>query len=103
MLQNLMPHTAAALTAHLPAAGDGSFPELGRGVAPPGSEKIVQIMQWGLWLATAGCILAAVMAGVQIALSATRGDHQRQSGSLLWVLAGAVVVGSSTGIVSTLL
>lgn len=101
MLFDLMPRAAAGLISRVPAAN--GFPDPGQGVAPPGADKILELLRWGLWLATGGCILAAVMVGVQIALSAVRGDHHRHGASLGWVLMGAILVGSSTGIVSALM
>ena len=96
MLRALMP------AGHLPAGANG-FPDPGHGVASPGAEKILQLLQWGLWMATGGCILAAVMVGAQLALSAGRGDHHRHAGALLWVLMGAMVVGSATAIVAKMM
>jgi hypothetical protein len=103
MLADLPLRAAAVLTAHLPTGANG-FPDPGHGVAPPGGDKILQLIRWGLWLATGACVLAAVMVGAQLALAAGgRGDHHRHGGALVWVLLGAVLVGSSTAIVSALM
>jgi hypothetical protein len=101
LMLDLLPRTAAAIVTRAPMAN--GFPDPGQGVAPPGADKILELLRWGLWLATGGCILAAAMVGVQIALSAVRGDHHRHGASLGWVLMGAILVGSSTGIVSALM
>jgi len=103
MLAEPMLRAATALTTHLPAGANG-FPDPGHGVAPPGADKILQLIRWGLWMATGACVLAAVMVGAQLALAAGgRGDHPRHAGALIWVLLGAVLVGSSTAIVSALM
>jgi hypothetical protein len=99
---DVLPRAAAALTTHLPADTNG-FPDPGSGVAPPGADKILQLLRWGLWIATGGCILAAVMVGMQLALSGIHGDQRRHGGALLWVLAGAIIVGSSTGLVAKMM
>ena len=71
--------------------------------APPGSDKLTTLLQWGLWLATLLCVGAVVKAGVQIAMASHgRGSGGEHGMTLLMALGGAIVCGVAAAAVTLL-
>ncbi|MGY1634284.1 hypothetical protein ACI784_21505 [Geodermatophilus sp. SYSU D01186] len=74
----------------------------GQGVAPPGSEGIVTIVQWVAWTVLAVCVVGVLLVGARMALAHRRGEGAEHAVSLAYVLGGAVLAGSASGLVAAL-
>ncbi|MGY1638775.1 hypothetical protein ACI78V_19175 [Geodermatophilus sp. SYSU D00742] len=74
----------------------------GQGVAPPGSEGIVTIVQWVAWTVLAVCVVGVLLVGARMALAHRRGEGAEHAVSLAYVLGGAVLAGSASALVAAL-
>jgi hypothetical protein len=74
----------------------------GRGLAPPGAEGIITIVQWVAWTVLAVCVLGVLLVGARMALAHRRGEGAEHAVGLAYVLGGAVLVGSASGLVAAL-
>jgi hypothetical protein len=74
----------------------------GQGVAPPGAEGIVTIVQWVAWTVLAVCVLGVLLVGARMAVAHRRGEGAEHAVSLAYVLGGAVLVGSASGLIAAL-
>jgi hypothetical protein len=100
-------HTTLAFLAdllHAPMAadsvlGDKSPFDVGRGQAPPGSDSLLNLLRWTAWICFGICVGAVMWAGAMMGMSARRGEGGEHAGRLGWTLAGAIVIGSASGIV----
>jgi hypothetical protein len=74
----------------------------GEGVAPPGSEGIVTIVQWVAWVVLAVCVMGVLLVGGRMALAHRRGEGAGYAAELGFVLGGAILVGSASGLIAAL-
>jgi peptidoglycan/LPS O-acetylase OafA/YrhL len=101
ILAQLAADASTLLAGATPAPGNG-VPNPGTGQAPPGSEGFLTIIRWGAWLAFGICVLGVILAGAMMAIASRRGEGQEHGARLMWVLAGAIVIGSASGLVGAL-
>lgn len=79
------------------------IPDPGQGVAPPGSEGLLEILSWAAWIAFGVCVLGVIICGAAMAVASRRsGDGGEHGSRLAWVLAGCIVIGSASGLVGAL-
>jgi hypothetical protein len=71
----------------------------GEGVAPPGSEGLVTIVNWVAWVAVTLCVVAVMVAGIGMLFASRRGEGGEQASKLGWVLAGSIVIGGASALV----
>lgn len=90
---------AATLAAALPAPRDG-VPEP-VSTAPPGSDKILKVLDWGLWVAIAIAVGGVLVVAGKMAINHRRGEAGEHASGLAWVLVGCILMGSASGIVKT--
>jgi hypothetical protein len=71
---------------------------------PPGGldKKILDLLGYLLWGATAACVVGVIFVGARMAL-AHRGGNDANVGQLGWVLLGCILVGTASGIVNALI
>jgi hypothetical protein len=74
----------------------------GSGVAPPGAEGVVTIVSWVAWTVLAVCVLGVLLVGARMAVAHRRGEGAEHAVSLAYVLGGAVLVGSASGLIAAL-
>jgi hypothetical protein len=79
----------------------GAAPDPGNGVAPPGSEQIIKILQWGKWLFTAAAVVGGLIIAVKMVMSHQRGDDA-QVGKLGIFLGACVFAGVVPNLVDAL-
>ena len=75
-------------------------PNVGNGVAPPGSEGLLQILRWMTYIGFGCATLGVVIAGAGMALQHRHGgagQDPREAGA---VLPGALVIGSASALVN---
>jgi hypothetical protein len=77
-------------------------PNPGTGQAPPGAQGFLTILRWAAWTAFGICVLGVIIAGALMAVHSRRGEGAETAARLGWVLAGAIVVGSASGLVGAL-
>ena len=77
-------------------------PDPGQGKKPPGSDKLLTILQWGAWIAFGMCVLGVIVAGASMAVQHRHGSGGEHAARLGWVAAGCVVVGSASAFVGAL-
>lgn len=78
-------------------------PDPGGGVAPPGvADKVLTILQWIAYLATAACVGGLLYTAAKMALAHRRGDDTNIS-QLGWVFAACLLIGSASAVVSALI
>lgn len=95
-------HALAAAPAPDPSGGP-AVPNPGGGVAPPGvADKVLTILQWIAYLATAACVAGLLYSAGKMALAHRRGDDTNIS-QLGWVFAACLLIGSASAIVSALI
>jgi hypothetical protein len=84
------------------AAAASDILDPGSGVAPPGAEGITTIVEWVAWVVLAVCVVGVLLVGGRMALAHRRGDGGRYAADLGYVLGGAVLVGSASGLIAAL-
>lgn len=90
------------LTTAVQTAGDVlAVPDPGEGTAPPGSEKLTTILQWGKWLFTAAAVGGALIIGGRMVIAYRRGDDTNVSQLGVW-MAGCVLAGAAPHLVTAL-
>lgn len=79
-------------------------PNPGGGVAPPGvvGDRILTLLQWVAWLATAACVGGVLYTAAKMALAHRRGDDTNLS-QLGWVFAACILIGSASTVVGALI
>ncbi len=87
-----------AIAALLPLA----VPDPGAGVAPPGSQNFLEILNWVAWAAFVVCVAGVLFAGIGMAVARQRGEGGERVAQLGWALGACVVVGSASGFVAAL-
>ncbi len=78
------------------------IPDPGGGQPPPGADQLTTILRWAAWIAFAIGVLGFLVAGAMMTVSARRGEGGEHASRLGWVMAGCVVISSSSGIVNAL-
>ncbi len=75
-------------------------PNPGAGTPPPGSEKLLQLLRYGAWIAFAVCV-----GGVLLSAAKMASDHQHGRGGgegaqrLVWTLVASIVGASASALV----
>lgn len=72
------------------------------GEPPPGSDKLLDIVDWVRWIAFTVCVLGILIAGAMMAVGQRRGEGGEHAARLGWVMAACVVIASSTLLVEAL-
>ncbi|MEW2383665.1 hypothetical protein AB0873_16465 [Micromonospora sp. NPDC047707] len=79
------------------------MPDPGSGEAPPEvGEKVLTILRWIAYLATAACVGGLLYTAAKMALAHRRGDDTNVS-QLGWVFAACMLIGSASAVVSALI
>jgi peptidoglycan/LPS O-acetylase OafA/YrhL len=73
-----------------------------QGAPPPGSEKLLKILNWAAWIATAAAVAGVFIVGAMMAVQHQHGRGGEHGAKLTWVMAGCVLIGSASGIVGAL-
>lgn len=94
--------SAAQFLADASYAAILAVPDPGQGVAPPGSENLLEVLQWAAWIAFGVCVLGFVIAGGAMAVGSQRGDGHQHGSRLAWIMAGCIVIASASGLVGAL-
>lgn len=79
-----------------------AVPNPGDGVAPPGADKIVTILQWGKWLFSAGAVGGGLIIATKMVIAHRRGDDTNVAQLGFW-LAACVLGGVGPHIVDALI
>ena len=90
-----------AIGAATPTTTTSSVIDPGSGVAPPGSDKLLLLVQYGAYLTFAACVAGALYAAAKLALTQDGRNSQHQT-HLVWVLAAAIIAGSASALVGAL-
>lgn len=72
------------------------------GAPPPGSEKLLTILNWAAWLATAAGVAGIFIVAAMMAIQHGHGRGGEHGAKLVWVMGGCVLIGASSGIVGAL-
>lgn len=78
-------------------------PDFGTGAPPPGSEKLLTIGRWVLWIASGLCVIGMFLIGGKLAIQHSHGEMQQHGKALGSALLGCILVGASTGIAAALI
>jgi len=76
-------------------------PDPGSGVAPPGSDKILIVLQWLKWLFTAAAVAGGLFIAAKMVMAHRRGDDTNVSHLGVW-LGACVLAGVAPHIVNAL-
>jgi hypothetical protein len=81
-----------------------AVPNPGQGKAPPGSDKLLTILQWTAWGVFALCVAGVLISAAKLAHSHNQGygGANQHTTSLVWTLCACVVAGSASAIVGAL-
>ena len=91
------------LLAAAPDPTNAPVPDPGGGEAPPKvGTKILTLLRWIAYLATAACVGGVLYTAAKMALSHRRGDDTNLS-QLGWVFAACILIGSASAVVSALI
>ena len=70
--------------------------------APPGSERVLDIVNWLAWAAMVACVAGIIITAITMALSHRRGEGGEHAGRLGWVMGAAILIGMASGLVAFL-
>jgi hypothetical protein len=76
-------------------------PDPGNGVAPPGSESLIKILQWLKWIFTALAVAGGIFIAAKMIMSHQRGDDAQVGKLGIW-LGACVLAGVAPNIVDAL-
>jgi hypothetical protein len=92
-----------ALVMAATASAAYAVPDPGQGVAPPGSQGLLTILQWAAWIVFGLCVAGVLIAAGRMAISHNQGGYGGgESSTLVKVLAACVIAGSASAIVGAL-
>lgn len=81
-----------------------AVPNPGQGEAPPGINGFLTILKWAAYIGLGVCVAGIIGAGAAMAWQNRHGGEGAQhAGRLAWVLAGAMVIGGASGLVTAVL
>jgi hypothetical protein len=96
-----------ALTSDLITTAAATFPmavpDPGQGEMPPGFEAFPTIMGWAKWVGLGVAVVAVIILGVSMTLSARRGEGGEIGGWLGRVLIGVIFISAAFTLVSFLM
>ncbi|MET7074244.1 hypothetical protein ABZS16_04475 [Trueperella pyogenes] len=69
---------------------------------PPGTEKVLTVINWAAWVGTALGVLGIIIVGITMLFHNRRGEGGDAAGKLGWVLAGLILISSASTIVGVL-
>jgi len=72
------------------------------GAPPPGSEKLLMILNWAAWLAAGAAVAGIFLVAGLMAIQHQHGRGGEHGAKLMWVMGGCVLIGSGSGIVGAL-
>jgi hypothetical protein len=81
-----------------------AVPNPGQGIAPPGSGKLLTILQWTAWGVFALCVAGILISAAKLAHSHNQGygGANQHTTNLVWTLVASVIAGSTAAIVGAL-
>ena len=81
-----------------------AIPNPGQGVAPPGSAKLLTILQWTAWGVFALCVAGILLSAAKLAHAHNQGygGANQHTTNLVWTLVASVIAGSAAAIVGAL-
>jgi hypothetical protein len=81
-----------------------AVPDPGQGVAPPGSAKLLTILQWTAWGVFALCVAGVLISAAKLAHAHNQGygGANQHTTNLVWTLVASVIAGSAAAIVGAL-
>jgi hypothetical protein len=77
-------------------------PDPGQGKAPPGSAKLLLLLQWVAYVGYAVCVMGVIVAAAGMAVQHRHGTAGENGSRLGWVLAGALLIGAAAALVQKL-
>ncbi|WP_190824768.1 hypothetical protein [Saccharopolyspora pogona] len=87
----------------LAVAVAAQMPNPGGPIAPPGSEKIMLLMQWGLWIGFACCIGGIALFAAKMAISHRQGFGGGDEATGVWKpLVACIVLSNIFGLAAGL-
>lgn len=78
-------------------------PDFGGGEPPPGSDKLLTIGRWVLWVVSAVCVIGLLLVGAKMATEFSHGEMSQHGKRLGAVMAGIIIIGASSGIAGALI
>jgi hypothetical protein len=81
----------------------GVVPDFGTAQAPPGSDKLLIIGKWVLWIVSALCVIGLLLVGGKMATEFNHGEMSQHGKRLGAVMAGIILIGASSGIAGALI
>lgn len=85
------------------SALSAAVPDPGQGEAPPGSEGLLRILRWAAFVALVACVLGVIVCGALMALQHQRGGGGEHANRLGMVMAGAIIIGSASALITAVL
>ena len=81
-----------------------AVPDPGQGIAPPGSGKLLTILQWTAWGVFALCVAGVLLSAAKLAHAHNQGygGANQHTTNLVWTLVASVIAGSAAAIVGAL-
>jgi len=67
--------------------------------APPGAEKLLQVMGWLKWIGLAVCMAGLIIGGAMMAFNHRRGNGIEVAKPIALSVVGAVIIGAASSLV----
>jgi hypothetical protein len=95
-----IPGLTALMVFALPAAAAmAAAPNPGNGTQPPGTAKLLTLLQWLAWLGYAACVAGVIMAAIGLVMEHKGRGSGGGGGQLVMVLIGALLIGAASKLV----
>jgi hypothetical protein len=65
--------------------------------------NVETVVNWVTWIGMMVCVLGIIIAGTMMAIGQRRGEGGEHASRLGWVIAGCIVIGAASGLVSALI
>ena len=88
---------------HMAAQLLADVPDIGGGTAPPGSDKLLTLARWILWIVSGLSVVGLLLVAGRMVVAHNHGEWGQHGQRLGAVMFGIILIGSASGIAGALI